>query len=156
IAEERVAAHGLRARYGEHRRRQRIGDLVLDDLRRLPGIGRADDHLHIGKIRNRVERHAVERPNAPCRHHQRGEQHEETVGDRPADETGDHRCPPSVLPAGGAFASPMRAAVPLRLASESTRNWPETTTLCPATRPLRTSVWPLLSMPTSTSTGANL
>ncbi len=35
VAEERIAAHGLGAGHRQHRRGQRIGDLVLDDLRRL-------------------------------------------------------------------------------------------------------------------------
>ena len=34
-AEEREAAHDFRLRHGQHRGRQRIGDLVLDHLRRL-------------------------------------------------------------------------------------------------------------------------
>ena len=38
VAEQRIAAHGLRARHRQHRGRQRIGDLVLDDLRRLARI----------------------------------------------------------------------------------------------------------------------
>ncbi len=48
IAEERIAAHGFRPGHRQHRRRQRIGDLVLDDLRRLARVRRADDHLRIG------------------------------------------------------------------------------------------------------------
>ena len=51
VAEERVAAHRLRARHRQHRRRERVGDLVLDDLRRLARVRGPDDHLHVGQIR---------------------------------------------------------------------------------------------------------
>ncbi len=37
IAEEREAAHGLRFRHRKHGGRQRKGDLILHDLRPLPG-----------------------------------------------------------------------------------------------------------------------
>ncbi len=47
----------------------------------------------------------------------------------------------------------MRVAVPRRLASESSRNWPETTTFWPAFRPSVTSVCPPVSAPVFTSTG---
>ena len=47
------------AEHRQHCRRQRIRDLVLDDLRRLARVARADDHLHVGEIRYRVERHAL-------------------------------------------------------------------------------------------------
>ena len=64
VAEERVAAHDLGPRHRQHRRRQRIGDLVLDDLRRLARIRRADDHLRVRKVGNRVERRRAHRPHA--------------------------------------------------------------------------------------------
>ena len=36
-------------------------------LRRLPGIGRADDHLHVGEVGDRVERRAAAPPRRPTR-----------------------------------------------------------------------------------------
>src|SRR5439155_18763315 len=48
--------------------------------------------------------------------------------------------PLCVEPASGSApgcASPMRVVAPLRLDSESMRNWPDTTTFWPASRPLR-------------------
>lgn len=39
VAEKRKAAYGAGAGHCQHRRRNRIGDLILDDLRRLTGIG---------------------------------------------------------------------------------------------------------------------
>ena len=65
IAEERIAAHRLGARHRQHGRGQRIGDLVLDDLRRLARIRRADDHLHVGQVGHRVERRRGPPPTAP-------------------------------------------------------------------------------------------
>ena len=58
IAEHRVAAHHLCARHRKHRRRQRVGDLVLDDLRCLSRIRRADDDLDVREIGDRVQRRA--------------------------------------------------------------------------------------------------
>jgi hypothetical protein len=56
-AEERKSAHHLRFRHAQHGRGQRIGDLILDDLRRLSGIFRVDDDLNVGEIGNGIERH---------------------------------------------------------------------------------------------------
>src|SRR6266705_2723229 len=235
IAEERIAAHGLRSGHREHRRGERISDLVLDDLRRLPRVGGADDHLHVGEVGNRVERRPRRRPDSPRRECERGEHHEETVRDRPADELRDHlrtpysgtlasagamsviwnspfglmlnskrirspffnpsgtipfgarngmviapmpalgiapclmsRSPAPVLTtsptarcvcgaaAFGASAPSMRVPDALKLASESMRNWPETTTLSPSESPLRISLLPPDSKPSSTSCGQNL
>jgi hypothetical protein len=41
-----------------------VGDLVLDDLRRLTRIARADDDLHIGEIGQRIDRRSPHRANA--------------------------------------------------------------------------------------------
>ena len=43
--------------------------------------------------------------------------------------------------------------MPLRLASESIRNWPDSTTRCPACKPCLISVCPPASMPVTTSAG---
>ena len=43
--------------------------------------------------------------------------------------------------------------MPARLASESIRNWPDSTTRCPARKPCRISVWPPASIPVTTSAG---
>ena len=61
----------------------------------------------------------------------------------------------AVAAPAGFGASFNRASTPLRLASESIRNCDDTTTRCPACRPLLISVWPALSMPACTSTGLN-
>ncbi|MNX81748.1 hypothetical protein D3C86_1134430 [compost metagenome] len=48
VTEEGITTHGLGARHREHGGGQRIGHLVLDNLRRLSCIRGADNHLHIG------------------------------------------------------------------------------------------------------------
>ena len=55
-AEEGEPAHDLRARHGQHRGRERIGDLVLDHLRRLPGELGVDDDLRVREVGDGVER----------------------------------------------------------------------------------------------------
>ncbi len=90
IAEERIAAHRERFRHGQHRRRERIGDLVLDHLRRLAGERRLDDDLHVREIRQGIDRRLAHRVDAPAGQ-QHGQHHdEEAVGDRPADDRSDH------------------------------------------------------------------
>jgi hypothetical protein len=96
IAEERVATHCPGAGHREHRRRQRIRHLVLDDLRRLTRIARADDHLHIRKIGQSVERRAFERPHAPRAQRRHRDQHQDAVGDGPANDAGDHGLAPEL------------------------------------------------------------
>src|SRR5262249_57712976 len=53
------------------------------------------------EMRNRIERCARERPHAPCRAHQCGQQHEKAVGDRPADESRNHGLAPGAFLSGG-------------------------------------------------------
>ena len=48
------SANRLRAHAGQCRR-ERIGDLVLDDLRRLSGVIGDHDHLHIREVGDRVD-----------------------------------------------------------------------------------------------------
>ena len=90
VAEHRVPAHRARAGHRHHGGGERIGELVLDDLRRLPRKRRADDDLHVGQVRQRVERRAQQRHRAPAGREQRGHQHEKAVGDRPADQRRGH------------------------------------------------------------------
>ena len=67
-AEVGEAAHHARLGHGQHCRRERIGDLVLDDLRRLPRKLGVDDDLRVGEVGNGVERHAVNRIDAEHGH----------------------------------------------------------------------------------------
>ena len=56
VAEKRIAAHRACAGHRQHRGGQRIGDLILDHLRRLPGEFGANDDLRVGQVRQRIER----------------------------------------------------------------------------------------------------
>ena len=83
-AEERKAAHHLGARHREQRRGQRIGDLVLDHLRRLAGIFGVDDDLGVGEIRDGVERRVPHGIDAGEDDEGRRQQHQKAVARRPA------------------------------------------------------------------------
>ncbi len=93
-AEEREPAHDFRSRHRQHRCRQRIGDLVLDDLRRLPRKLRIDDDLRIREVRNRVERQGAHGPDTGNDGKGRRDEDEGQVARRPGDEAGDHGRPP--------------------------------------------------------------
>ena len=90
IAEERVATHGLCARHRHHGGGERVGHLVFHDARGLPGKGRADDDLHVRQVRQGVQGRAQRGPGAPRGDQCSRDEHEETVGHRPADQRGNH------------------------------------------------------------------
>ena len=133
-AEEGEAAHHLRFRNGQHRRRQGIGDLVLDHLRRLARIFRVDEDLDIREVGQRVERQGLDGIDAGGDGEDRADQDEDEVARGPRDEAGDHGV------ASVAAAMPLKAA--FRLLSASIRKFAATTTLSPAAMPLRISVRP--------------
>ena len=89
-AEEREAAHHLRLRHGQHGRGQRIGDLVLDHLRRLPRVLGVDDDLDIGEVRDGVERKGAQRVKARRHRENRADQDQHEIAGRPTDEARDH------------------------------------------------------------------
>ncbi len=90
-AEEGEAAHHLRPRHGQHRRRQRIGDLIFDDLRRLPRIFRVDDDLDIGEIGNGVERQCMKRIETCANGESGPDENQDEIAGGPGDKTCDHR-----------------------------------------------------------------
>ena len=130
-AEEREAAHHLGARYGQQRRRQRIGDLVLDHLRRLARIVGVDDDLRVVEIGDRIKRRMAHGVDAGEGDKCRGEQHEKRIAGRPADDAGDH----GDLPSGAVKAC--RAA--RRLLSASIRKLAPVTTFSPSRSPSSTA-----------------
>src|SRR6185437_563872 len=143
-AEEREPADDLRARHGQHGRRQRIGDLILDHLRCLPRILGVDNDLGIREVRYGVEREMDQCVDAGRRGEAGTEQHQQQVAGRPGDEARDHCCAPS--------AKPFNAA--LRLLSASIRKLAETTTGSPSATPSRTSTYPPPRWPSLTSRGS--
>src|SRR3546814_1342790 len=83
---------------------QRIGDLILDDTRRLAGPLGADDDLGVGQVRQRVQRSAEYRQHAPDGQRKGGQQDQAAVGDGGADDRGDHGVgPASSVPASSAY-----------------------------------------------------
>ena len=133
IAVHRKAAHGLGPGHGQHARGDRIGDLVFDDLRRLPGVGRADDDLHIGQVGNGIERQLPHRDQTGDGEQNRDRQYPAAMGERGLDQAGDHGVPP----VGAALSIWLKP--PCKLASASSRNCPEVTMRSPSPSPSRIS-----------------
>ncbi|OIQ89007.1 hypothetical protein GALL_291300 [mine drainage metagenome] len=71
VAEHRIAAHRARARHRLQGGLQRIGHLILDDLRRLPGVGGFDDDLGGRDIGDSLQR-CVEYRQDACGQQQQG------------------------------------------------------------------------------------
>jgi len=82
--------HG--AGHGQHGARQGISHLILHDLRCLARERGLDDDLHVGQIRDRVERRVAHRVDAPADREQGHQQHQRTVDGGPANQAGDHGC----------------------------------------------------------------
>ena len=55
-AEKRITPHHPSARHLEHLGRDRVGDLIFDDLGRLFSVIRLDDDLDIGQVRDSIHR----------------------------------------------------------------------------------------------------
>ena len=89
-AEERETAHHAGFRDAQHGGGERIGDLILDHLRRLARIFGVDDHLDVGEVGNGIERHARDRIDAGEGHENGRKSDQEDVARRPADESRNH------------------------------------------------------------------
>ena len=142
VAHERIATHHPRAGNREHCRGERVSDLILDNLRRLSRICCADDDLHIGEIGQGIHRRRAGCTDADDGQHNRRDHDQPARFYRPADDGFDHLAPPSA-----------RTAMPVRLASESSRNCPDATTFSPTASPSNISVCPPPSRPARTSAG---
>lgn len=86
----REAANRFGAGHRQHGGGQRPGDLVFDDLRRLPRIAGFDDHLYIREIRQGIHRGVDDSPGSPDAEKQRRHHHQEAVGHRAADNPFNH------------------------------------------------------------------
>src|SRR3546814_7597380 len=72
-----------------------LGDLILDNLGRLPWVWRADDDLNIGKVRQRINSGVLDRPDTPGHREHSSQQDQKAIGHRPSDYGCDHCWPPS-------------------------------------------------------------
>ena len=90
VAKLREAAYRFGSRYRQHGGGQRPGDLIFDDLRRLPRIAGFNDNLHIREIRQRIDRRMDYRPRAPEAEKQRAHHHQKAVGHRATDYPFNH------------------------------------------------------------------
>src|SRR5262249_9361096 len=125
-AEKGKPAHHPRPGNAEHRGGQGIGDLVLDNLRRLSGIFGVDDHLNVGEIGNGIERHALKRVNTGESNEDGCQSDEENVARGPTDDGSDHF-------GDSCWVNPFSAA--RRLLSASIRKVAEVTTSSPSLTP---------------------
>ena len=92
-AEERVPAHDARARHRQQLGGERVGDLVLDDARRLARILAIYDHLDVRKIGNGVERRLRQRKHTGRGYGDGRQHHQKPVTDGPVDDAVEHGQP---------------------------------------------------------------
>ena len=74
-----IAAHRLLPRHGQHLGCDGVGDLVLDDVRRLAFPRRVNDDLRVREVGDGVERNVTHGVNAAEHRRRRGQQHDELV-----------------------------------------------------------------------------
>src|SRR5262249_1766175 len=137
-------AHDPRLRHAQHRGGQRIGDLVLHHLRRLSGKLGVDNHLHVGEVGDRIERHLGDGVKPGDAEEDRRETDQEDIARRPANDPCDHF--------GVSWLNARRAA--LRLLSASIRKVAETTTSSPLLTPSMISTKPSPRRPVLTARGS--
>ena len=89
-AVEGIAAHDFRVRHREHFRREGIGHLVLDDLRRLPLPFGVDDDLRIRQVGDGIKRNIAQGEDAGEHEGQSGQQNDEFVPQRKIDDAFEH------------------------------------------------------------------
>ena len=117
-AERRLRADDAHAGQPLQVRRQRVGDLVLDLLRAVPGPVREDDDLVVGEIRNRVDRRGRQRPPAPAGEAEVQNDDDEPVLQCNVNESIDHarlaEAPPRSVSEGGSHDTRHAARVHAR------------------------------------------
>jgi hypothetical protein len=117
-AEEGVSAHDLCKGHGQHRGRERVGDLVLHDLGRLSRELGEDDHLDVREVRNRIEGHVRRRVHAPEHEGGHAEHDDQRIVRRAGDDPPQHGLTPRIGPrAGDARRCPRPTATRPRRAS---------------------------------------
>src|SRR5262249_41067038 len=122
-------------RRAEQRGDDGVRDLILDDVgAAVPA--RVNDHLRVGKVRNRVEGDVADRPDSAGECDSREQQYEKAVLRAEFDETLDHDRQ-SYRASSAGFANAASAA--RKRDSESIRKFAEVTTSSPTCNPLRTS-----------------
>ena len=88
-AEERRSAHEADPGRREQPGRDRVGDLILDQVGALAWPFREDDDLDVGEIGNRVERRVAEGPDAPHARRQHRQDREPAVAGTGGDDAPD-------------------------------------------------------------------
>ena len=94
IAKHRLRAHGLHMRRGEQAGDDRIGHLVFDDVGRLACPACVNDHLHVGDVRQRIQRNMLQRPDSGKCEQQHSGKDQEAIARAHFDDSGEHHMPP--------------------------------------------------------------
>jgi hypothetical protein len=89
-AVEGIPSDNAGVRYREHLRGDRVGDLVLHDLRSLAGPFGIDDDLRVREIGNRVERQIAQGEDAADGQRRSREQNESTIPERKLNDCLEH------------------------------------------------------------------
>ena len=92
VAEEGIAAHCFGAGNRKHGCGHRVGHLILNNSGSLSRIVRADHHLYVGEVGQRIDRCCSHRPETGQRQPDRRQHHEEAIGNRAIDNASNH-CP---------------------------------------------------------------
>ena len=90
IAEHGLRAHCLDLRRGEHRGDDGVGHLVFDDVGRLARPVGVDDDLHVGNIRQSVERNVSHGPDSGQDQQEDSRENQEAVARAPVNPAGYH------------------------------------------------------------------
>ena len=119
--EEGVAADILGEGHRQHLRGDRIGQLVLDHLRRLTGIFGVDDDLDVGQIGNGVEPGGRDRPPPTDDGEDHPDDHDELVLEGPLDDFVQHGAPPQSAGGEGERSRGNRSSWQLLCLSQSSQ-----------------------------------
>ncbi|MNX81615.1 hypothetical protein D3C86_1133070 [compost metagenome] len=90
-AEGRAAPDRLDVGQALEARRERVGDLVLDDLRATARPLGEDDDLVLGEVRDRIQRGPGDGEGAPADQADQRDEDDEAVANRPFDDALDHQ-----------------------------------------------------------------
>ena len=130
VTKERIPTDDFGEGNGEHLGRERVCDLLLDHLGRLPRIGCEDNHLHIRKIGYGIERDVERGPETAGDNSRGHDDDQHLVANACGDDPLDHSDRPSLFARSRNFA-----IASWILLSESSMNWACVTTSSPEATP---------------------
>src|SRR6266568_8365902 len=96
VVEHGLCAHGFHLRRGQQGGNDRVRDLVFYVVGWLALPIGMNDHLHIGNVRQGVQRNMAQGPNPSQREQQHAGKDQESIVCAPLDDSGDHGYIPPV------------------------------------------------------------